>query len=69
MEFSFLGQGTPPALHFDINDANFRPLFSGVTTLAAIPEPEIAWLMLLGLGAIAGARMRKQKRIQSGIAT
>jgi len=69
VKFNFLGQGTPPALHFDINDANFQPLFSGVTTLAAaIPEPEIAWLMLLGLGAIAGARMRKQKHIQSGIA-
>jgi hypothetical protein len=68
VEFSFLGQGTPPTLHFDINDANFQPLFSGVTTLAAIPEPEIAWLMLLGLGAIAGARMRKQKHIQSEIA-
>ena len=65
--FTFLGQGTPLALHFDINDANFRPVFSG-TTVAAVPEPEMAWLMLLGLGAIAGARVRKQRQVQQGSA-
>jgi hypothetical protein len=63
--FSFLGQGTPPALRFDINDANFRPVFSGIT-VAAIPEPEMAWLMVLGLGAIAGARIRTQRQVRQG---
>jgi hypothetical protein len=63
--FTYSGQGTPPALHFDINDANFQPVFSGVT-VAAIPEPEVAWLMLLGLGAIAGNRVRKQGQVRKG---
>jgi PEP-CTERM motif-containing protein len=63
--FNYLGNGTPPALHFDVNDANFHPVFSGVT-VAAVPEPEVAWLMLLGLGAIAGARVRKQRQARNG---
>ena len=63
--FNYLGQGTPPALRFDINDANFHPVFSGVT-VAAIPEPEVALLMLLGLGAIAGRRIRKQAEVRQG---
>lgn len=68
VKFSFLGQGIPPALHFDINDANFHPLFSGITSVTAVPEPEVAWLMLLGFGAIAGARIRTQKQSQQGLA-
>ena len=63
--FNYLGGGTPPALSFDINDANFQPVFSGVT-VAAVPEPQIAWLMLLGLGAIAGNRVRKQGQMGKG---
>ena len=63
--FSYLGEGTPPALNFDINDANFQPLFSGLT-VAAVPEPEVAWLMLLGLGAIAGSRVRKHGQVRKG---
>jgi hypothetical protein len=66
VKFDYLGQGVPPALHFDINDAEFQPLFSGLTTVAAVPEPEAAWLMALGLGAIAGARIRKHRKIQVG---
>jgi hypothetical protein len=64
VQFSYLGAGTPPALHFDINDANFHPVFSGVTapTITAVPEPEVAWLMLVGLGAIAGTRIRRQRQ-------
>jgi len=64
--FNYLGQGTPPALHFDINDANFQPVFSGIT-VAAVPEPEIAWLMLLGFGAMAGARVRSQRQVQKEV--
>jgi len=63
--FNYLGLGTPPALHFDINDASFRPVFSGIT-VAAVPEPQMAWLMLVGLGAIAGTRVRKQRQVQKG---
>jgi MYXO-CTERM domain-containing protein len=63
--FNYLGAGTPPALRFDVNDANFQPVFSGVT-VAAVPEPEMAWLMLLGLGAIAGRRIRRQREDRRG---
>jgi hypothetical protein len=69
--FSYLGSGNPPPLRFDINDANFHPVFSGLTTttVAAIPEPESALLIALGLGAIAGARVRKQgRKLQTGSA-
>ena len=60
VQFTFLDQGTPQALKFDVNDASFNPIFSGVTTaVVAIPEPETAWLMLAGLGLFAARRMRK----------
>ena len=63
VRFTFLGAGNPPPLRFDINDANFHAVYSGLTTaaVAAIPEPETVWLMLLGLGAIAGARLRQRR--------
>ena len=63
--FDYLGLGTPPALRFSVNDANFQPVFSGLTTVAAVPEPELVWLMVLGLSAIAGARVRKRKDIET----
>jgi hypothetical protein len=64
VRFTFLGSGNPPPLRFDINDANFHAVYSGLTSVAvvAIPEPETAWLMLLGLGAILGTRLRQQRR-------
>lgn len=61
VKFSFLGAGTPGPLRFDINDANFHAIYSGLTTVTAVPEPEIAWLLLIGLGAVAGRRMRQQR--------
>jgi hypothetical protein len=67
VKFNFLGQGVPPALHFDINDANFHAVFSGVTSVTAVPEPEIAWLMLLGFAAIAGSRIRAKKQHELGL--
>jgi len=64
VKFSFLGAGNPPALRFDINDANFHAVYSGLTTtaVAAVPEPETAWLVLVGLGALAGRRMRQHRQ-------
>ena len=62
VRFSFLGSGNPLPLRFDINDANFHAVYSGLTSVTAVPEPEIAWLMVLGLGAIGGARMRKLRQ-------
>ena len=64
VKFTFLGSGTPLPLHFDINDANFHAVYSGLTSVTAIPEPETAWLMLVGLGAFAGARLRRQRQPQ-----
>ena len=61
VKFSFLGAGTPGPLRFDINDANFHAIYSGLTTVTAVPEPEIAWLLLIGLGAVAGRRMHQQR--------
>ena len=61
VKFSFLGAGSPPPLRFDINDANFHAIYSGLTTVTAVPEPEIAWLLLIGLGAVAGRRMHQQR--------
>lgn len=62
LTFSFLGSGTPPPLRFDINDANFHAIYSGLTTVTAVPEPETALLMLAGLGAIVGGRLRRQRQ-------
>jgi PEP-CTERM motif len=59
VKFNFLGTGNPLPLRFDINDANFHAVYSGLTSVTAVPEPETAWLILLGLGAIGGARMRR----------
>jgi len=61
VKFSFLGGGSPPPLRFDINDANFHAIYSGLTSVTAVPEPETAWLLLVGLGAFAGRRMRQQR--------
>jgi hypothetical protein len=61
VRFSFLGSGNPPPLRFDVNDASFHAVYSGLTSVTAVPEPAIAWLMVLGLGAIGSARMRKQR--------
>jgi len=58
VKFSFLGAGAPLPLRFDINDANFHAVYSGLTTVTAVPEPEVAWLVLVGLGAVAGRRLR-----------
>ena len=65
VKFNFLGAGSPLPLRFDINDANFHAIYSGLTTVtpvAAVPEPETAWLILVGIGALAGRRMRQSRQ-------
>jgi len=33
--------------------------------VTAVPEPETAWLMLAGFGALVAGRMRQQRRARS----
>jgi len=69
VKFNFLGAGSPLPLRFDINDANFHAVYSGLTTVtavAAVPEPETVWLVIVGFGALAGRRMRQiRQQLQS----
>lgn len=65
VKFNFLGAGSPLPLRFDINDANFHAIYSGLTTvtpITAVPEPEVAWLVLVGLGALAGRQIRQDRQ-------
>jgi hypothetical protein len=65
VKFNFLGAGSPLPLRFDINDANFHAVYSGLTTVTAVtavPEPEAAWLVLVGLGALAGRQIRQGRQ-------
>lgn len=52
--FDFIGQGLPGAMAFDINDANYNVLFSGISfdrfvTTNLVPEPGAGWLVLIAL--------------------
>jgi hypothetical protein len=64
VSFTYTG-GTPGAMPFTVNDANFAPLASGLTTtVAAIPEPSTVLLTAFGLAAIGwrAARTGAKKR-------
>ena len=50
VKFSYLGSGTPGALHFDILDSSFAVVGGGSTTL--VPEPSSAALSLGGVFAL-----------------
>ena len=68
VKFDFLGAGNPPALRFDVNDANFHAVYSGLTSVTAVPEPAMAWLILAGVGAIGTFRARKQRQDRTEVA-
>lgn len=57
LQFSYLGQGRPPELPFEIVDANYQVLYSGITSpVTPVPEPTGAALLLLGLGSWVALR-------------
>ena len=65
--FDYIGQGLPGAMSFDINDAVYNVLFSGVSTdtyvtTNRVPEPGTGWLVLIALGCIAGANCAKNNK-------
>ena len=62
--FDFIGQGLPGAMAFDINDADYNILFSGITsdtyaTTNPVPEPGAGWLVLIALGCIAAGKFAR----------
>ena len=71
--FDFIGQGLPGAMAFDINDANYNVLFSGVSTdtyvrTNQVPEPGAGWLVLIALGSLGLARSLRTKASQPATA-
>lgn len=65
--FSYFGTDAPPQLSFDVVDANYQVLFSGVTKplidlpTTEVPEPNTIFLLALGLLAIFGFRSTRIK--------
>ncbi|MCP5260124.1 MAG: hypothetical protein H6929_02130 [Rhodoferax sp.] len=62
--FTYLGFGTPSEMPFDIVDSNFQVVFSGMTTVSAVPELPESVLLAMGLLVIAG-QVRWRRRINT----
>ena len=62
VSFRYTAGPAPGALPFMVYSETFAPLFSGSTTVTAIPEPSIALLSLLGLGFVGVRTWRLQAR-------
>jgi len=61
--FTYLGLGAPGAQPFEIVDASFNTLDTGITTAPATPVPEPASYLLMTAG-LAALRLAKSKRSQ-----
>lgn len=70
IQFSYLGSGAPGELMFDIVDANYQVLYSGLTTPAAVvPEPASFALGLLGTALLLGFVRRARHRPGAAVTT
>lgn len=63
--FTYLGTGTPGPQPFDIVDASFNVIDSGVST--PVPEPTTAWLFVGGLLMLLGTKTMLQKSGRSSL--
>ena len=49
VSFNYLGAGTPYEQVFEIYDANFNLLDSGITITSPVPEPNTLFMLVIGL--------------------
>ena len=59
VDFIWLGLGVPGAQPFEIYDANFQTLFSGVSE---VPEPGSGWLVVVGSLLLLGFRAKRGRK-------
>ena len=60
VSFTWLGTGQPGAQPFEQLDDAFGVLDSG-TTVAVVPEPASAWLLMAGLGLVGAGALRRRR--------
>jgi PEP-CTERM motif len=60
VSFTWLGTGKPGAQPFELIDDGFGVLDSG-TTVAVVPEPASAWLLMGGLGLVGAGALRRRR--------
>jgi hypothetical protein len=63
VQFNF--GGIPGALPFVISDSSFTVLFSGLTTVTAVPEPTALLMAALGLGVVVGLGISRSRCARS----